>query len=139
MALRGKEGPSSCAPLGEAECCAARGWGEPIWAALPLPALPQFTSDCSRGVFWRERGGGEGEATHTGLLMQPGLPPPAPRTLFPSWGGWYPPLPRPLQRRAVIFWALGPRARCVSAEPGVGKHAGGNSGPVCHGLPPFFP
>ena len=87
----------------------------------------------------RERGGDEGEATCPGLLKQP--PPPAappPLTTFPNWVGWHLPLPRHLWRRAVIFWAGGLVARCVSAEPcpGVGKHVGGISGPVCHGLPP---
>lgn len=122
MALRGKDGPSSCAPLGEAGHCAVLPAVEGSQLGrrrvpLPLPALPQFTSDCSRGVFWREREGGEGEATSPGLLKQPAFLPAAPRpqphTTFPSWSGWHLPLPRPLRRRAVIF---GPGGRGPDAS-----------------------
>lgn len=51
---------------------------------LPLTALPQFTSDCSRGVFWRER---EEETRVKPLALgfsSSRLPPPPPRPAPPS-------------------------------------------------------
>ena len=63
MALRGKDGPSSRGPLEEAGRCSvlpAVGVSQLVKLRVPLPlpalpALPQFTSDCSRGVFCGER------------------------------------------------------------------------------------
>lgn len=59
MTLRGKDRPSSRAPPGEAKSCAVlpTAGGSQLWRLkVPLP-LPQFTSDCSRGVCLRERVG----------------------------------------------------------------------------------
>lgn len=55
--------PSSCAPLGEARsvssaAAAGRWLGKPALEAQG----PRFTSDCSRGIYERERKGGKAEA-----------------------------------------------------------------------------
>lgn len=95
MALRGKDGPSSCGPLGEAGHCAVLPVVEGSQLGrrrvpLPLPALPQFTSDCSRGVFWRERGKeARVKPLALGFSSSPpsSPPPPAPSPTPPSPAG----------------------------------------------------
>lgn len=70
--------PSSCAPLGEARsvssaAAAGRWLGKPALEAQG----PRLTSDCSRGIYERERKGGKAEAVRWFLKQPEALAPPS--------------------------------------------------------------